>query len=289
MASRTLARFVRAWATGKLPGRLSGIDGAGQTYVRGFLDALMLSQASMKRAVAIPDWAPQCSCAAAAHSLSAHAPNCAANPPDGFLSLHAHSSQTPPRMADSDRVGGAFVQPAFGHCKPKHRPKNRPGRSTPPPPPPRPHLYFDTRPLAGRCCRWPCRRPASAPAHRTAATQGAGRVQPNRRRRNAAEWGTVLGVCMRYPGDAAWPGAIDGHDIAEVHACAAVARVDERVQPHALLERPDEHSVDVVVDDVSAPSKVRRADRLIQAIELLPAVVMDLSAVPCTAHSMASS
>ena len=94
---------------------------------------------------------------------------------------------------------------------------------------------------------------------------------------------------MRYPGDAAWPGAIDGHDIAEVHACAAVARVDERVQPHALLERPDEHSVDVVVDDVSAPSKVRRADRLIQAIELLPAVVMDLSAVPCTAHSMASS
>ena len=134
MASRTLARSVRAWATGKLPGRLSGIGGAGQTYVRGFLDALMLSQASMKRAVAIPDWAPQCSCAAAAHSLSAHAPNCAANPPDGFLSLHAHSSQTPPRMADSDRVGGAFVQPAFGHCKPKHRPKNRPGRSTPPPP-----------------------------------------------------------------------------------------------------------------------------------------------------------
>ena len=243
----------------------------------------MSSQAWMKRNVATPVWVPLSDSVSAALSPSSHALNCATNPP--LVVLQVPSLQ---------RVRGWPPLPAARTTLPRPiLPAANPRRSG-----------------HGSRCPSALRRSGSAAEamHGCVAASVAARMAEAMMHglAEAVMHGVVHaqqlchGVCgasQRAGGARAFPlvlpldplrRTVDGRDVAEVHACAAVARVDERVQPHALGQRVDEDPVDDVVLDVARfafpAMEVSRADGLVLVVALVAGGVGSLGTVPCTQH-----
>lgn len=65
-----------------------------------------------------------------------------------------------------------------------------------------------------------------------------------------------------------------------------MARVEDRSEPHAWLQRRDHDSVHLVIDNVSDLAEIDRIDDLVVPVLLVPVEIFGLATVPCVMSAM---